>query len=55
MRVFESVVMKRLFEPKRNEVIGKLRKLHNEKLNDLYCSPNIVPLIKSRRFSLGGM
>jgi hypothetical protein len=53
--VFESGVLRRLFEPKRNEVIEELGKLHNEELNDLYCSPNIVPLIKSRRFRLGGM
>jgi len=38
----------RLFGPKRDEVTGEWRKLHNEELNDLYCSPNIVRVIKSR-------
>jgi len=38
-----------IFGPKRDEVTGELRKLHNEKLNDLYSSPNIVRVIKSRR------
>jgi hypothetical protein len=39
----------RIFGPKRDEVTGEWRKLHNEELNDLYCSPNIVRVIKSRR------
>jgi hypothetical protein len=39
----------RIFEPKRDEVTGERRKLHNEEINDLYCSPNIVWVIKSRR------
>jgi hypothetical protein len=42
-------VLRRIFGPKRDEVTGKWRKLHNEELNDLYCSPNIVRVIKSRR------
>jgi hypothetical protein len=42
-------VLKRTFEPKRVEVSGEWRKLHNEELSDLYCSPNIVRVIKSRR------
>ena len=39
----------RIFEPKRDEVTGERRKLHNEELSDLYSSPNIVRVIKSRR------
>ena len=48
MRVFENRVLGRMLWPKRDEVTGGWRKLHNEKLNDLYCSPNIVRVIKSR-------
>jgi hypothetical protein len=46
--VFENRVLRRIFGPKRDEVTGEWRKLHNEELNDLYCSPNIVRVIKSR-------
>ena len=46
--------MRRIFGPKRDEVTGEWRKLHNEELNELYCSPNIVRVIKSRRMSLAG-
>jgi hypothetical protein len=42
-------VLRRIFGPKRDEVTGEWRKLHNEELNDLYCSPNIVWVIQSRR------
>jgi len=42
-------VLRRIFEPKRDEVTGEWRKLHNEELNDLYCSPSIVRVITSRR------
>jgi hypothetical protein len=44
-------VLRRIFGPKRDEVIGERRKLHNEELNDLNPSPNIVRVIKSRRMS----
>jgi hypothetical protein len=47
--VFENRVLRRIFGPKRDEVTGEWRKLHNEELNDLYSSPNIVWVIKSRR------
>jgi len=49
LRVFENRVLRRIFGLKRDEVTGEWRKLHNEELNDLYCSPNIVREIKSRR------
>ena len=47
LRVFENGVLRRVFVPKKDEVTGKWRKLHKEELNDLYCSPNIVRVIKS--------
>ena len=49
LRVFDNRVLRRIFEPKRDEVTGEWRKLHNEEISDLYCSPNIIWLIKSRR------
>ena len=48
LRVFENRVLRRIFGPKRDEVTGEWRKLHNEELNDLYFSPNIFRVIKSR-------
>jgi len=48
-RVFENRVLRRIFGPRRDEVKGDWRKLHNEEINDLYSSPNIVRVIKSRR------
>jgi hypothetical protein len=42
LRVFENRVLRRIFGPKRDEVTGEWRKLHNEEFNYLYCSPNIV-------------
>jgi hypothetical protein len=47
--VFENTVLRRIFGPKRNEVKREWRKLHNKELNDLYSSPSIVRVIKSRR------
>jgi len=52
--MFENRVLRRIFGPKRDEVRGEWRKLHNEELNDLYCSPNIVRVIKSRRIRWAG-
>jgi hypothetical protein len=49
LRVFENRVLRRIFRPKRDEVMGKWRKLHNEELRDLYSSPNVIRMIKSRR------
>jgi hypothetical protein len=49
LRVFENRVLRRTFGAKRDEVTGECKKLHNEKLDDLYFSPNIVRVIKSRR------
>jgi len=48
MGVSESRVLRRIFGPKRDEVRGEWRKLHNEELNDLYCSPNIVQHVWGR-------
>jgi hypothetical protein len=45
LRVFENRVLRRIFGPKSDEVTGEWRKLHNEELNVLYCSPNIVRVI----------
>jgi hypothetical protein len=49
LRVFENRVLRRIFGPKRDEVTGEWRRLHNEELNDLYSSPNIFRVVKSRR------
>jgi hypothetical protein len=48
LRVFENMVLRRVFGPKRDEVTGEWRKLHNEELNGLYSLPNIVRVVKSR-------
>ena len=47
-------MLRRILGPKRDEVTGEWRKLHNEDLNDLYCSPNFVRVIKSRRMRWAG-
>ena len=52
--MFENRVLRRIFGPKRDEVTGKCRKLQNEELNDLYSSPNIIRVIKSRRMRKAG-
>ena len=49
--MFEHRVLRRIFGPKRDGVTGERRNLHNEELNDLYCSTNVVRVIKSRRMS----
>jgi len=49
LRVFENMVLKRIFGHRKDEVMGEWRRWHNEELNDLYSSPNIVRVIKSRR------
>jgi hypothetical protein len=49
LRVFQNKVLRRIFGPKRDEVTGEWRKLHNEELPDLYSSPSIIRIIKSRR------
>jgi hypothetical protein len=49
VRVFESRVLRRVFGPRRDEVTGEWRKLHNEELNELYSLPNIVRVVKSRK------
>jgi hypothetical protein len=55
LRLFENGVLGRIFGPKRDEVTGELRKLHNEELNDLYSSPFIIRMMKSGRMRLAGM
>jgi hypothetical protein len=48
------IVLRRIFGPKRDEVIGGWRKLHNEELHDLYSSPSMIRIIKSRRMGWAG-
>jgi hypothetical protein len=52
--VFGNKVLRRILGPKRDEVTGEWRKLHNEELNDLYSSPSIIRIIKARRVRLAG-
>jgi hypothetical protein len=49
LRVFENRVLRKIFAPKRDEVTGEWRNMHNEELRDLYSSPSIIRIIKSRR------
>ena len=52
--MFENRVLSGIFGPKRDEETGEWRKLHNEELNDMYCSPNIIRVMKSRRLRWAG-
>jgi hypothetical protein len=54
LRVSEESVLRRILWPRRDKVKGKWRKLHNKELKDLYSSPNIIQVIKSRRMRLAG-
>jgi hypothetical protein len=54
LRVFENRVLRRIFGPKRDEVTGEWRKLHNKELRDLYSSTSIIRIIKSRRIRWAG-
>jgi hypothetical protein len=54
LRVFENRVLRRISGPKRDDVTGDWRKLHNEELHNLYSSPNIIKMIKSRRMRWTG-
>jgi hypothetical protein len=54
LRVFENSLLRRIFGPRRDEATGEWRKLHNEELRDLYSSPSIIRIIKSRRMRWAG-
>jgi hypothetical protein len=54
LRVFENRVLRGIFRPKRDEATGEWRRLHNEELNDLYSSPNIIRITKSRGMRWAG-
>ena len=54
LRVLENRVLRKIFGPKRDEVTGEWRRLHNEEFNNLYFSPNIIRVIKSRRIRWAG-
>jgi len=55
LRVFENSVLRRIFGPKMDEVAGEWRKLHNEELNDLYCSSNMIRVKKIEKNAMGGV
>ena len=54
LKVFENKVLRRIFGPRRDEVMGDWKRMHNDELNDLYSSPNIVRVIKWRRMRWAG-
>jgi hypothetical protein len=54
MRMYENRILRRIFEPKRDQVTGEWRKFHNEELHILYSFPNIIRQIKSRRMRWAG-
>ena len=54
LRIFEGRVLRRIFGPRKDEVTGERRKVPNEEFNNLYCPPNIVHVIKSRRLKRAG-
>jgi hypothetical protein len=54
LRVFENRVLRRIFGPKRDEVTGEWIKVHNEELRDLYSSPSVIRINKSRRIRFAG-
>jgi hypothetical protein len=54
LKVFENKVLRRIFGPKRDEVTGGWRKLHNEEIRDLYSSPSIIRIMKPRRMRSAG-
>jgi hypothetical protein len=55
LRVFKNRVLRRIFGPRRGEMTGRWRKLHNEELRNIYFSPNIIIMVKSRRMRWAGL
>jgi hypothetical protein len=55
LRVLENRVLRRIYGPKKDEVTGEWRKLHNKELRDLYSSPSIIRMVKARRMRWAGM
>jgi hypothetical protein len=54
VRAFENRVLRRIFGPKGDEMLGSWRKLYNEELHNLYCSPGLITMMKSRRMRWAG-